>query len=203
MLENDVLSKHIDPEKLGVYGLSAGGYTAMGLIGAVPDVERMQTHCTQYTEEYVCSEGMVDAVMRAGMDSLPDNDWGADSRIKAAAIAAPAFGFAYTSETLANVSADIQFWSAGNDQSVPTDTNVTWLETQLPVKPETHRIAQANHFASMVVPCRDTFKAADPEEYEMVCGDAKGFDRREFHVQMHTEMIRFSNSSLIKALHAG
>ncbi|MFK7855783.1 MAG: hypothetical protein AB8B79_16785, partial [Granulosicoccus sp.] len=61
---------------------------------------------------------------------------------------------------------------------------------------ETHWIDKANHFAFMVVNCREAFKENDPEEYEVVCGDAKGFDRHQFHTEMHREMIRFYEVSL-------
>ena len=129
------------------------------------------------------------------MESLPDSAWGADPRIRAAAVSAPGFGFAYSAETLAEVTADIQLWSGQLDESVPTESNAAWLAEQLPVKPETHWIDKANHFAFLVVPCREAFKEADPEEYAVVCGDAEGFDRRAFHNDMHGEMIRFFNTS--------
>jgi len=46
-----------------------------------------------------------------------------------------------------------------------------------------------------VVACRVAFKQNDPDEYQLVCGDVDGFDRRAFHVEMHLEMVRFFNQS--------
>ena len=195
MLESTQFNPYIDEEKIGVYGFSAGGFTALGLIGGVPDFDQMTSHCAHQPQEYVCSEGMIDDILKANMGALARSAWGADERVSAAAIAAPGLGFAYTASSLASVSADVQLWSGELDNSVPTETNAGWLADQLPVEPETHWIEKANHFAFMTVACRDAFKQADPQEYAVVCSDADGFDRYGFHEHLHVEMIRFFNES--------
>lgn len=196
VLADKKLKGHIDPEKIGVYGFSAGGYTALTLLGGVPDLDHAAQHCKEQPREFVCSEGMIDAMRNAGMQKLPDGAWGADPRIKAASIAAPGLGFAFTNASLANVSVPVQLWSGERDESVPTKANAAWLAVQLPQVPETNWVDKANHFAFMVVACREAFKREDPIEYEVVCADADGFDRRAFHNDMHEEMIRFFTASL-------
>lgn len=195
-LMDDRLKNHIDAEKIGVYGFSAGGYTALGLIGGIPDFDQAERHCSQQPEEFACVEGMVEQMLDANMHQLPDDAWGADSRIKAASISAPGFGFVYTNPSLASVTADVQLWSGQLDTSVPTQFNAASIAGNLPKPPETHWIEKANHFAFMTVSCREAFKKEDPEEYKMVCADADGFDRYEFHDQMHLEMARFFRASL-------
>jgi len=185
----------VDPQKIGVYGFSAGGYTALGLIGAVPDLNHAHIFCQQNPQEFACTEGMLEQMSAAGMAELSDAAWGADPRIQAAVIAAPGLGFAYTRESLSGVKAAVQLWSGELDSSVPTATNAASLAARLPTAPETHWIDKASHFAFMVVACREAFKQNDPEEYQLVCGDIDGFDRRAFHVEMHLEMVRFFNQS--------
>jgi hypothetical protein len=46
------------------------------------------------------------------------------------------------------------------------------------------------------MPCREEFKQEDPEEYEMVCGDAPGFDHNAFHTEMNKNMARFLMKNL-------
>lgn len=196
LLIHDALSEHIVQAKIGVYGFSAGGYTAVGLVGGVPDLTRAQLHCRNNPKEFACSEGLINAMTDANMDELPASAWGADDRIQAAAISAPGWAFAYSKSALSQVSADIQLWSGMLDDRVPTNTNAAILAMHLPKKPETHWIEKANHFAFLTMPCRDEFKREDPEEYQVVCGDAPGFDRRAFHADMHIEMIRFFNEKL-------
>ena len=193
--EHAAFADQIDAKQIGAYGFSAGGYTALGLIGGVPDLDHAQQHCKTHPAEFVCAEGLIDAILSAGMQKLPPKAWGADPRISAAAISAPGLAFAYTEESLKNVNADLQLWSGELDESVPTQTNAALLAKRLPVAPETHWIAKAGHFAFMTVSCRDSFKKADPEEYQIICGDQEGFDRKLFHQEMHIEMIRFFNES--------
>jgi predicted dienelactone hydrolase len=196
LLNSDSIGSEISSDKIGLYGFSAGGYTALSLIGGVPDFDHAKNHCRTHPQEYVCAEGLFDAMLDAKMDELPASAWGADERIQTVAIAAPGWGFAYPERSLSNVTADVQLWSGMLDESVPTDTNAAFLATQLPAAPETHFIENANHFAFLVMPCREAFKEEDPEEYEMVCGDAPGFDRYAFHTDMHKEMLRFFNDKL-------
>ena len=195
VLQRDSLASDIDPQKIGFYGFSAGGYTALGLIGGVPDMKHAEQHCNQYPDEFLCSEGWLDAMIEADMDKLPASAWGADKRIQSAVIAAPAWAFAYPSASLSQVTADIQLWSAEFDHSVPTATNAAFLAEQLPTSPEMHWIEGANHFAFLVTPCREAFKKEDPVEYKFVCADADGFDRLAFHESMHKEMVRFYDAS--------
>lgn len=195
LLADDELNRTFNPESIGVYGFSAGGYTALGLIGGVPDFDHAAQHCQDQPEEFVCKEGMIDLLRSENMQDLADDAWGADRRIKAAAISAPGLGFTYTRASLASVTADVQLWSGEFDKSVPTKTNAARIAGNLPTPPETHWVEKAGHFAFMIVACRDAFKRDDPVEYEEICGDMDGFDRRAFHENMHKDMVRFFNDS--------
>jgi len=196
MLHTDALSAHLDSDKVGVYGFSAGGYTALGLIGGVPDLIVAENHCRKKPSEFVCAEGLIDEMLEAKLDEKPDSAWGADGRIRSAVIAAPALGFGYPAHSLSSVNADVQLWSGMLDMRVPTQTNAAFLVENLPIKPETHWIQDANHFAFLTMPCREAFREADPEEYKLICDDKLGFDRYAFHESMNAEMVRFFDESL-------
>lgn len=195
VLGSEPFGSAVDPRKIGVYGFSAGGYTALNLIGGVPDLEQASAFCERQPQEFVCANGMIAPLFSESMSQLPDSAWGADPRVRAAVIAAPGFGFAYSQASLADVTAPVQLWSGVLDESVPIDSNAGIIAANLPEEPETHWVEQANHFAFMVVACREAFRQNDPEEYEVVCSDAPGFDRRAFHETMHAEMIRFFTES--------
>jgi predicted dienelactone hydrolase len=191
MLSEHAFAANIDENKIGMYGFSAGGYTALGLIGGVPDFEIAARHCENDPTEFVCADGLVDALLQADLPSLPAAAWGYYSRIVAAVASAPALGFAYSKESLSRVKASVQLWSGQLDESVPTQSNAALIASRLPTAAETHWIEDATHFAFLTVPCREAFRREDPEEYQMVCGDVAGFDRQQFHRQMHVEMVRF------------
>ncbi len=196
VLRDAELAAHLDPEKIAIYGFSAGGFTALGLIGGVPDLTHAQQICAEQPQEFVCAEGMIKEMVKADMQELPRGTWGADPRFKAAIISAPGLGFTYTKAALNNVDAAVQLWSGELDKRVPTQTNAAVLAQRLPKTPETHWIDKANHFAFLTVPCREAFKQDDPEEYEIICSDADGFDRFEFHTEMHRYMVRFLEANL-------
>lgn len=193
LLSDGQMGTLIDPAKIGVYGFSAGGYTALSLIGGLLDFGEATRHCELNPVEFVCAEGAFRGLFDAKMDELPDASWGADLRISAAVISAPGFAFAYTEESLTRVVADVQLWSGELDTSVPTETNAALLASRLPEKPETHWVEDASHFAFLTVPCREAFKQEDPAGYQEICGDPVSFDRKAFHADMHRAMIRFYN----------
>jgi predicted dienelactone hydrolase len=196
LLARDETRNAIDANRIGVYGFSAGGFTVLSLIGGVPDFQHAEQHCTQWPTEFVCSEGMIDVLLANKVDALPPQAWGHDPRIKAAAMAAPGLAFAYTEQSLANVEVPLQLWSAENDFSVPHATNAVALAEHLPQTPETHWVENATHFAFLIMPCRPAFQREDAEEYEMVCEDADGFDRRAFLQGMGQELTRFFDQSM-------
>ena len=196
VLEDPVLGARLDPARVGVYGFSAGGYTALALVGGVPDLDAAAGHCRVEPGEFVCAEGMVDELLDAGVGELPAEAFGADPRVSAAAIAAPGFGFGFTEASLAGVDAAIQLWTGELDESVPTGTNAAAVADRLPSRPELHRVAGADHFAFLTVACREAFRRDDPEGYALVCEDEDDFDRYAFHEAMHREMVRFFDGAL-------
>ncbi|OED35263.1 hypothetical protein AB833_30980 [Chromatiales bacterium (ex Bugula neritina AB1)] len=196
LTQDPTYSLHVDADRIGVYGFSAGGYTALNLIGGWPDLNHAKTHCDNTPDEFACYEGLVDQMVNANMQQLPADSWGSDPRIKAASIAAPGLGFAYTEQTLAEVAAPVQLWSGALDTSVPTKTNAASIAALLPDQPEKNWVANAGHFAFLVMPCREAFKREDPEEYEIVCVDKPGFDRYAFHAEMNASMVRFFDREL-------
>lgn len=189
--------KRLADEQAGVFGFSAGGYTALSVIGAVPNIEHAGKHCERDPEEYVCAEGMIAQMLAADMGKLPASAWGYDARFSAAAIAAPGLGIAYDEKGLANIEAAVQLWSGMDDHSVPHATNALAIAEALPKPAQTYWIKDAGHFAFMLTPCeRPAFRKHEPETYQMVCGDKPSFDRREFHRDMNAAMVRFFDSVL-------
>ena len=49
-----ILGPHVDPERLGVVGFSAGGYTALLAAGARPSLQRLLAFCTAHPDDGVC-----------------------------------------------------------------------------------------------------------------------------------------------------
>lgn len=179
---------HLDPERIGAFGFSAGGATVLTAVGARPDLRLIARHCAG-TPEFICG------LFRDGKSPLlnPDvagtgNVFSHDQRIKAAVVAAPGLGFLMNPEALEKVSAPIQLWSGEQDQLVPYSTNIKLVREALGARTEFHSIPGAGHF-SFLVPCAIL---APP----VLCAEQGEFDRKAFHTKMNADVIEFFGKHL-------
>jgi predicted dienelactone hydrolase len=178
----------INPERIGAFGLSAGGFTVLTAAGAQPDLRIVASHCAN-SPEFVCD------VLRNAKSPLLDtdsskigNDFSPDSRIKAAVVAAPGLGFSMPADRLVNVRVPIQLWSGDQDINVPYATNSKPLREALGSRVEFHSVPGAGHF-SFLTPCGLIGPPA-------ICSDEGKFDRKAFHTAMNASVVGFFDKNL-------
>lgn len=184
MLETWTQRASIDADRIGLFGFSAGATTALINVGAAPDFGRVGEAC-EARPELVCqllSPGTV-------LTNPPANAH--DNRIKAALLAAPGFGMAFTPDGLQNVAIPVDVWVGASDNNTPPATNAVAIAQLLPSHPSVHVIEGAGH-ASFIAPCGVTGVLMPP----MVCADAAGFDRSAFHRTFNAEVVSFFSQSL-------
>lgn len=177
----------IDPERIGAYGFSAGGFTVLTVVGAQPDLGLITKHCSE-SPEFAC-----DLLRQTNSPLLHPNTQGgnaflSDPRIKSASVAAPGLGFTMAQDRLSAVRVPVQLWNADNDQSVPYATNAKVVSDGLGQGVEVHRVPGAGHF-SFLIPC---VLLGPP----LLCSDGAGFDRKAFHDDMNLKVIRFFDRTL-------
>ena len=180
--------EHIDPARVGIYGFSAGGFTALAAIGGVPDLRRIAAHCLS-APEFACRL-LADAhsPLLVADNAPPASAYVHDPRIKAAVVAAPGIGFTFTTEGLSGITAPVQLWSGAADASVPTATNAGWVHDALGSRADLHVVPGAGHFA-FLVPCG----LGGPP---LLCRDEGGFDRKAFHEGMNRDVVAFFRARL-------
>jgi predicted dienelactone hydrolase len=135
----------LDPACIGMFGFSAGGFTALVAIGGVPDMTRVAPYCTEHPEEWAC---------RKVKGTRVPQEPGAfvhDPRIAAAVIAAPAIGYTFTPEGLANIRAPVQLWRGDSDEILPHPRHAQNVYDGLPTKSEYHVVPNAGHFAFLAL----------------------------------------------------
>jgi predicted dienelactone hydrolase len=175
----------LDPARVGMFGFSAGGFTALVTIGGVPDMTRVAPYCTEHPEEWACRK-------LKGTRTPPEpNAFVHDPRIAAAVIAAPAIGYSFTPKGLANVQAPIQLWRGDSDEILPHPRHAQNVYDGLPTKPEYHVVPNAGHFA-FLAPCTPALERVAPE----ICRDPEGFDRAAFHREFNTAVVDFFKAKL-------
>jgi predicted dienelactone hydrolase len=173
----------LDPAKVGVFGFSAGGFTALVSAGGVPDMTKVAPYCAGHAETFTCR---LLASHPEGVQPVPAGSWIADPRIKAAVVAAPAVGFAFSQAGLEKVTIPIQLWRAEDDHILPSPDYAEVVRDALPRPPEYHVVAGADHF-DFLAPCSDPLATVAPE----ICQEIGGFDRAAFHREFDREVVRF------------
>jgi predicted dienelactone hydrolase len=178
----------IDPARIGMFGFSAGGFTALVAIGAAPDFTHGAEYCASYPDEWACRK-----VKEYGGEGSrpPSTAFVHDSRIAAAVIAAPAIGYSFTPEALAAIKVPIQLWRGDSDEMLPHPRHAQHVYEGLPTKPEYHVVPNAGHFA-FLAPC-----TALAEQYAAeICRDPAGFDRAAFHREFNPAVVAFFRDKL-------
>lgn len=171
----------IDPERIGFFGFSRGGYTGLVLAGGDPDFLHADVPCID-PRAPICVQ-----IQRGEVPTSPLTH---DARIKAFVLADPLNVFP-SAESLRNVKAPIQLWASqfGGDGVLPRNTPA--LANTLPQKPEFQLVPNAAHFA-FLAPCSALMRKDKPE----LCVDADGFDRVAFHKQLDGMALAFFEANL-------
>jgi predicted dienelactone hydrolase len=180
----------IDATRIGVFGHSSGGFTALVVVGGVADLGRIAPHCQQHAGEYACqlmARRPAAAAAVATAVVLPSRD----ARVRAAAVVAPALGFTFTQESLAAVSVPIQLWRAEDDAVLPHPWHAEAVRAALPQTLDHREVPQAGHF-DFLAPCTPRFAAMAPP----LCSSQPGFDRVAFHREFNAAVVGFFNVAL-------
>jgi predicted dienelactone hydrolase len=181
----------IDPNRIGVFGFSAGGFTALVAAGGVPDLSKLPTHCAQAPAEFTCALIARNHADITHLPVVPASAWIHDPRIKAAVVAAPALGFTFGKSGLAGLRVPVQLWRAERDHVLPQPFYAQAVKDDLPTPPEYHVVAHADHL-DFLSPC-DAEKA---RIVAIICQSPAGFDRAAFHATFNAAVVAFFRRTL-------
>jgi predicted dienelactone hydrolase len=179
----------IDPSRIGMFGFSAGGFTALVAIGGTPDLSTAAPYCAAHPDEWSCR--MIKERNISVSANTPAPDWVHDPRIAAAVIASPAVGYAFSAKSLSAVTVPIQLWRGDSDEILPHPNYAQAVYDRLAVKPEYHVVPNAGHFA-FLAPCTPSLAARVPE----ICHDPEHFDRTAFHREFNPAVVAFFKAKL-------
>lgn len=189
--------QQLNATRVGLFGFSAGGFTALVMAGGIPDLGRVQQHCRQTPTAWDCEYLRKNSAPLQPGKSEATIKWMQDPRIKVAVIAAPALGYSFEPQGLSEVRIPIQVWSAERDRVV--DSSASTVRKLLPNEPEFHPIANAGHF-SFIQPCgwvmHGIITVMTWFGTEAICSDPDGFNRQQFHQTFNIEVTRFFRREL-------
>ncbi|HEY4066802.1 MAG TPA: prolyl oligopeptidase family serine peptidase, partial [Burkholderiaceae bacterium] len=169
----------IDPDRIGLFGFSRGGYTGLVIAGAEPRFNAATRLCAGAPNP-VC-----DALRAGRLGPLVH-----DPRIKAAVIADPLSIF-FTPASFGAVRVPIQLWRSEHGGDGVTPDSVAEVAAELLVKPDFRTVPNAQHFA-FLPPCPSEMARRARE----LCTDPPPFDRQAFHAEFNAQVLAFFQRSL-------
>lgn len=187
----------IDPARIGMFGHSAGGFTALVVAGAEPDLSRGRDFCNRRPGAWTCRYLRAHGYRTEDLGKQRRFDWLHDPRVKAAVIAAPAIGYSFDRAALSQVRIPFQIWAAEKDTIV--EDSPKEIRRAFPLAPEYYRVASAGHF-SFLEPCGLQMRAIIAVMHwfgtEAICSDPPGFDRTRFHDDLNKMITRYFQRNL-------
>jgi predicted dienelactone hydrolase len=164
----------LNPARVGMFGYSNGGLTALISLGGVPNSAQIAAHWVQ---------------PRIPGPAIPATAWVHDPAIKAAVLAAPAVDYLFEPMGLSRVTAPMQVWNGTVDRIEPYEKNAALLRGLLPKPPDVHLIPEAGHF-TFLSPCPSVLRWA------WFCKETGSFDRVAFHREFNQSVIEFYQRNL-------
>jgi predicted dienelactone hydrolase len=180
----------IDPERVGAFGFSSGGFTVLTAAGGEADLGSIGPHCRAHPDFYDCQLVKRMPPMATALQQAKPI-WIHDTRLKAVVVAAPALGFAFGKPGLAQIRAPMQLWRAEFDHVLPQPDYAEAVRQALPSPPDYRVVAGADHY-DFLSPCSSALKQQAPD----ICTSRPGFDREAFHTDFDAAVVRFFDRHL-------
>ncbi len=192
----------IDADRIGVAGFSAGGYSALAVVGAVPRFDLYVGYCARHPQDPDC--GLLQELQAQGkateaLDALQSGfgGWGgADApEVKAAFVMAP-LSLVFDEAGLSGVTRPVFLYYAKEDKVLPPDENALHLAPLLRSIAGVKAIPGAGHYV-FLAPCSPGLAREAPD----LCADAPGVDRAAEHARINADALAFFRAKLGIAAH--
>ncbi|WP_205618785.1 alpha/beta hydrolase family protein [Terasakiella pusilla] len=182
MLTSSPDSAIINPNSIGFFGFSRGGYTGLILAGAQPDFKKLHIPCENEASA-TCGD--------ANTQKIPLLPPSRDPRIKAFVLADPLSTVFADPTSLKHITAPIDLWGSQHGGDGVSATDILTLAQNLPVSPTLHIVPNAGHFSFLTL-CPPPLAERAPA----LCKDSPNFDRAAFHQKFNANIISFFRKNL-------
>ena len=196
----------INPEKIGAAGFSAGGYTVLMLVGAMPQFNRIISFCRKHPDDTIpgsiCSaenklkveaekQGRtIEQMMIVLQHSL--HRWGNtdDPRVKAIFAMAP-FSEVFDKAGLAHVNRPVFLYYAQNDRHLRPRYNALHIASLIKTLVGIKMVPGAGHYV-FLAPCTPELARNAP----VICQSRPGVNRVAVHREIDATALTFFRETL-------
>lgn len=189
----------IDPKRIGVAGFSAGGYTALMVVGAVPRFHRFVGYCKRYPRDAeICgplkrlrSAGTAKTALAALQSDL--DKWGNpdDPRVKSVFVMAP-FSLLFDKTGLVRINRPVFLYYGQDDHVLIPKYNVLYIAPLIKTLVGVRMIPKAGHYV-FLSPCSVKLAKEVPVK---LCKDPPGVNRVAVHRQINAGALAFFRKTL-------
>lgn len=182
ILQHTKFAKHSNQNKIAIIGHSAGGYTALVLLGGVPDTKYSRLHCQNNYQQDAgyCDVGKIEEHRDMKIEGL------LDKRFRAGVLLAPIGILFADKKSLAAVDAPILLYRAEDDAQLHFPFHAERIAKNLP-KPDSltyMNLKNANHFA-FIAP----FPKSIAQQVGLPAKDNPGFNHKEAHQTINATIL--------------
>ncbi|HEY9131159.1 MAG TPA: hypothetical protein VIM98_05320 [Dyella sp.] len=195
--------KLVDPTRIGVAGFSAGGYTSLMVVGAMPRFDRFVSYCAAHMDDVnmcgaepafraeAAKAGLTTQQMFEAMQKQLDK-YGptADPRVKAAFAMAP-LSVIFDDHAFDKVTAPIYLYYAQNDTVLRPDFNARHIQPLIHTLYAVKEVPKAEHWV-FLTPCTPALA----QDIAAMCSDPQGVDRAKVHATLNADALAFFRKTL-------
>lgn len=190
----------IDPTRIGEAGFSAGGYTALINVGAVPQFKRFIAYCQKVPQDMQVCAPLQKLGSRkaehARLASLQNdvNKWGNpdDPRVKAAFVMAP-LSLIFNKAGLSHINRPVFLYDGGNDQVLRLKYNTFHIAPLIKMLVGIKVIPKAGHYV-FLGPCSK--RLAKENLAEPICKVPPGVNRGKVIARVNADALAFFRGTL-------
>lgn len=198
LLNNPHWKTLIAPERIGIAGFSAGGYTALRVVGAVPDFDRFIGYCKRHPKDAencaLLKKLEAKGVAKEHLASLQDNlnrwGYGDDPRVQSAFVMAP-LSLLFNKAGLAKINRPVFLYYAEGDHVLLPKENALHIKPLIATLVGIKKIRNAGHYV-FLAPCSPQLAKSAPK----ICNDPAGVNRADVHREINAEALKFFRKTL-------
>lgn len=189
VLADQRFSSAINPNRMGMIGYSAGGYTGLILAGAKADFQLASAYCAGEGRKDVGSCGPSDRQTSEARELIADWQPPTEPRLKALVLMDP-LAILFDEKGLNAVRVPTLLLRPEDDTYLNASHNALALSRDLPSHP-TPIVVPGQHFI-FIDPCPDLLLKEVPQ----ICRDGAGINRQSIHRKLRIDVANFLHEHL-------